>query len=138
MGKLFLKELHLHLMNALGFEFLILNVFEDGYNYPCDCSYFFGCYCDCDFDYNYEQSAPLSNRLLQFQDFVQLTVETGINLLKILRLSLSGSTFEYVQNCKTYDDAIAKQNEVYVKLKNVIFARYELISRKQPDGESLE
>ncbi|KRX13307.1 hypothetical protein T07_5120 [Trichinella nelsoni] len=76
--------------------------------------------------------------LLQFQDFVQLTVETGIDLLKTLRLSLTGSTFEYVQDCKNYDDAIAKLNEVYVKLKNVIFARYELISRKQPDGESLE
>ncbi|KRX13315.1 Retrovirus-related Pol polyprotein from transposon 17.6, partial [Trichinella nelsoni] len=67
-----------------------------------------------------------------------LTVETGIDLLKILRLSLSGSTFEYVQNCKTYDDAIAKLNEGYVKLKNVIFARYELISRKQLDDPGIE
>ncbi|XP_003370003.1 zinc knuckle protein [Trichinella spiralis] len=76
--------------------------------------------------------------LLQFQDFVQLTVEPGIDLVKILRLYLTGSTFEYVQDCKTYDEAIAKLNEVYVKPKNVIFARYEFISRKQRDGESLE
>ncbi|KRX38948.1 hypothetical protein T09_10323, partial [Trichinella sp. T9] len=47
--------------------------------------------------------------LLQFQDFVQLTVEPGSDLVKILRLYLSGSTFEYVQDCKTYDEAIAKR-----------------------------
>ncbi|KRY59825.1 Retrovirus-related Pol polyprotein from transposon [Trichinella britovi] len=41
-------------------------------------------------------------------------------------------------DCKTYDESIAKLNEVYVKPKNVIFARYEFISRKQRDGESLE
>ncbi|KRY45197.1 hypothetical protein T03_7324 [Trichinella britovi] len=76
--------------------------------------------------------------LLQFQDFVQLTVEPGSDLVKILRLYLSGSTFEYVQDCKTYDEAIAKLNEVYVKPKNVIFVRYEFSSRKQRDGESLE
>ncbi|KRX60337.1 Retrovirus-related Pol polyprotein from transposon gypsy [Trichinella sp. T9] len=76
--------------------------------------------------------------LLQFQDFVQLTVESGIDLLKILRLYLTASTFEYVQDCKTYDDAIAKVNEVYVKLKDVTFSRYEFISRKQRDNESLE
>ncbi|KRX14048.1 hypothetical protein T07_298 [Trichinella nelsoni] len=76
--------------------------------------------------------------LLQFQDFVQLTVDPGIDLLKILRLYLTASTFKYVQDCKTYDEAIAKLNEVYVKPKNVIFARYEFISRKQRDGESLK
>ncbi|KRX35170.1 Retrovirus-related Pol polyprotein from transposon gypsy [Trichinella murrelli] len=76
--------------------------------------------------------------LLQFQDFVQLTVEPGIDLLKILRLYLTASTFEYVQDCKTYDDEIAKVNEVYVKLKDVTFSRYEFISRKQRDNESLE
>ncbi|OUC41116.1 hypothetical protein D917_00483 [Trichinella nativa] len=51
---------------------------------------------------------------------------------------LTASTFEYVQGCKTYDEAIAKLNEVYVKPKYVIFARHEFISRKQRDGESLE
>ncbi|KRZ96812.1 hypothetical protein T08_16584 [Trichinella sp. T8] len=76
--------------------------------------------------------------LLQFQDFVQLTVEPGIDLLKIFRLYLTASTFEYVQDCKTYDDEIAKVNEVYVKLKDVTFSRYEFISRKQRDNESLE
>ncbi|KRZ76358.1 hypothetical protein T10_8672 [Trichinella papuae] len=61
--------------------------------------------------------------LLQFQDFVQLTVDTEVDLLKILRLYLTASTFEYVQDCKSYDEAIAKPNEVHVKLKNVNFAR---------------
>ncbi|KRY15368.1 Actin, acrosomal process isoform [Trichinella patagoniensis] len=75
--------------------------------------------------------------LLQFQDFVQLTVEPGIDLLKILRLYLTASTFEYLQECKTYDDEIAKLNEIYVKLKDVTFSRYEFISRKQRDSESL-
>ncbi|KRZ69283.1 hypothetical protein T10_11777 [Trichinella papuae] len=76
--------------------------------------------------------------LLQFQDFVQLTMDPGVDLLKILRLYLTASTFEYVQDCKSYEEAIAKLNEVYVKPKNVILARYEFISRKQRDGESLE
>ncbi|KRX78435.1 Actin, acrosomal process isoform [Trichinella sp. T6] len=63
--------------------------------------------------------------LLQFQDFVQLTVEPGIYLLKIWRLYLIASTFEYVQDCKTYDDEIAR-------------TKYEFISRKQQGTESLE
>ncbi|KRY65663.1 hypothetical protein T4B_9421 [Trichinella pseudospiralis] len=57
----------------------------------------------------------------QFQDFVQPTVDLEIVLLKILHLFLTASTFEYVQDCKSYDEVMAKLNEFYVKLKNVIF-----------------
>ncbi|KRX21394.1 Retrovirus-related Pol polyprotein from transposon 17.6 [Trichinella nelsoni] len=71
------------------------------------------------------------------RDKVERVVGT-VKPVKILRLYLTGSTFEYVQDCKTYDEAIAKLSEVYVKPKNVIFARYEFISRKQRDDESLE
>ncbi|KRZ16325.1 Retrovirus-related Pol polyprotein from transposon TNT 1-94 [Trichinella zimbabwensis] len=42
--------------------------------------------------------------LLQFEDFVELAIDPGINLLK------------------SYDEAIVKLNEVYIKLKNGIFA----------------
>ncbi|KRZ74453.1 Uncharacterized protein T10_6152 [Trichinella papuae] len=61
---------------------------------------------------------------LQFQDFVQLTVDPGIDLLKILRLFLTASTFENVQNCKSYDEVIAKLNEFYVKLKKRHFCKH--------------
>ncbi|KRZ76304.1 hypothetical protein T10_1730 [Trichinella papuae] len=62
--------------------------------------------------------------LLQFEDFVQLTVDAWISLLKVLRLYLTAATFEYVKDCKSYDEAIVKLNEVYIKLKNGIFARH--------------
>ncbi|KRZ16133.1 hypothetical protein T11_17666 [Trichinella zimbabwensis] len=62
--------------------------------------------------------------LLQFDDFVQLTVDAGISLLKVLRLYLTAATFVYVKDCKSYDESIAKVNEVYVKSKNGILARH--------------
>ncbi|KRY96031.1 hypothetical protein T11_5165 [Trichinella zimbabwensis] len=32
--------------NALGFDFLILNVFDDGYDYDYDYACYFDCHCD--------------------------------------------------------------------------------------------
>ncbi|KRZ14517.1 hypothetical protein T11_4705 [Trichinella zimbabwensis] len=60
---------------------------------------------------------------LQFQDFVQLTVDPAIDLLKILLLFLTVSTFENVKHCKSYDEVIAKLNEFYVKLKKRHFCK---------------
>ncbi|KRY82183.1 hypothetical protein T4D_15272 [Trichinella pseudospiralis] len=58
--------------------------------------------------------------LLQFEDFVQLTVDAGAFhmmlessfVLVVFRLCLTAATFEYVKDCKSYDEAIAEMNEV--------------------------
>ncbi|KRZ68877.1 hypothetical protein T10_5454 [Trichinella papuae] len=50
--------------NALGFDFLILNVFDDGYDYDYDYDYacYFDCHCDYDFDYNDQRIESLSKK----------------------------------------------------------------------------
>ncbi|KRZ05541.1 hypothetical protein T11_10045 [Trichinella zimbabwensis] len=48
--------------NALGFDFLILNVFDDGYDYDYDYACYFDCHCDYDFDYNDQRSESLSKK----------------------------------------------------------------------------
>ncbi|KRZ03170.1 hypothetical protein T11_16290 [Trichinella zimbabwensis] len=59
---------------------------------------------------------------MQLNDFVQLTADLGMDRLIILNLHLASFTFEYVQDCNTYDETVSKVNEVSVKPKNVIFS----------------
>ncbi|KRZ67313.1 hypothetical protein T10_4519 [Trichinella papuae] len=56
--------------------------------------------------------------LMQLNDFVQLTADLGMDRLIILNLHLASFTFEYVQDCSTYDETVSKVNEVSVKPKN--------------------
>ena len=45
--------------------------------------------------------------------------------------------YELVQGCETYEAATEKLKSLYIKTKNVIFARHVLATRKQKQGENL-
>ena len=57
--------------------------------------------------------------------------------LQVLFAYISPDVYEYVEDCATYDSAIAKLKSIYIKLPNTIFARHQLATRKQQTGETL-
>ena len=60
------------------------------------------------------------------------------NRLQILFAYVSPDVYEYIEDCETYDAAIAKLKSIFIKTPNVIFARHKLATRKQQPGETLE
>ena len=58
--------------------------------------------------------------------------------LNLLINYIAPSVFEYVSECKTYDEAINILNSTYVKVTNEIYARHKLSNRNQGSGESLD
>ena len=75
-----------------------------------------------------------------FENFITVlsTDDAPINKLAILTNYVSSSVYEYIAECTVYDAAISLLENLYVKPKNVIFARHLLATRKQDDGESLD
>ena len=59
------------------------------------------------------------------------------NKLRSLRAYVSANVYEMIEDCATYDAAIQKLREIYVKLPNVVFARYLLATRKLKPRETL-
>ena len=57
--------------------------------------------------------------------------------LQVLFTFVSSDVYEYIEDCDTYDAAIAKLKSIYIKSPNVIFARHQLATRKQREGETL-
>ena len=57
--------------------------------------------------------------------------------LQVLFAYISPDVYEYVEDCATYDAAIAKLKGIYIKSPNTIFARHQLATRKQQTGETL-
>ena len=77
--------------------------------------------------------------LRTFNNFLGLfTGDNAPNKLNVLVASVSHSVYDYIEDCTTYDDAIAILRAVYVKPKNEIFARHLLATRRQQSGESLD
>ena len=60
------------------------------------------------------------------------------NRLQILFTYVSADVHEHVQDCETYDDAIQKLRNIFIIAPNVVFARYQLATRKQLPRETLE
>ena len=60
------------------------------------------------------------------------------NHLQLLFAYVSADVYEYIEDCRTYDEAVTKLKSVYIKTPNTIFARYKLATRKQQPGEVLE
>ena len=58
--------------------------------------------------------------------------------LGVLINLVSATVYEYIASATTYDDAIKKLESLYVKLKNEVFARHQLATRKQNAGESID
>jgi len=46
--------------------------------------------------------------------------------------------YELIEDCRTYDDVKAVLGQTFNKKPNAIFARYQLTTRKQKMGETLE
>ncbi|XP_064086095.1 uncharacterized protein LOC135201146 [Macrobrachium nipponense] len=51
---------------------------------------------------------------------------------------VSPSVYELVEDCSTFESAIAKLESAYIKLPNEVFARHVLATRRQQSGESLD
>ena len=68
---------------------------------------------------------------LTISDVAEKKLDVLINLV-------SATVYEYIASETTYDDAIKKLESLYVKLKNEVFARHQLATRKQNAGESID
>uniref|UniRef100_A0A1Y1MYE7 Retrotransposon gag domain-containing protein n=1 Tax=Photinus pyralis TaxID=7054 RepID=A0A1Y1MYE7_PHOPY len=58
--------------------------------------------------------------------------------LQVLSNFLSSNVFEYINDCTTYQAAIDILKALYVKPKNLIYARHQLATRKQLSTESID
>ena len=81
-----------------------------------------------------------------FESVLQ-AVETGqaavdpsveVNRRGLLVKFLTPSVYQYIEDCETYEAAVAELKRVYVKTKNNVFARHLLPTRRQLPGESLQ
>lgn len=84
-----------------------------------------------------------------FENFIDASIkETGddkaklesINKNKLLLLlnHVSPNVYSYISDARSYDEAIKVLEKIYVKPKNLIFARHLLASRKQHTEENIE
>jgi len=64
--------------------------------------------------------------------------DVEVNRKGLLVNFLSPVVYSYVEDCNTYDEALVILNRVYVKIKNDVFARHRLATRKQRTAESLQ
>ena len=79
-----------------------------------------------------------------FESFLQ-AVETGqaaidpsVEVKRGLVNFLTPSAYQYIEDCETYEAAVAELKRLYVKTKNNVFARHLLATRRQLPGESLQ
>ena len=66
------------------------------------------------------------------------TQKTDAKKLKLLINYVAPSVYEHIAECKSYSDAMDALQDLYIKPKNVVFARHVLASRRQNPGESLD
>ena len=72
-----------------------------------------------------------------FQNFLA-AVDGDQNRLQLLINHISPEIYTFIEECLTYDQAIAALKTIYVKPPNSVFARHLLATRRQQDGESLD
>ncbi|XP_063888888.1 uncharacterized protein LOC135115803 [Scylla paramamosain] len=73
-----------------------------------------------------------------FQNFIEESGEAAPNKLRALVNCVSPSVYELIEDCVSYESAVAKLESVYVKLPSEIFGRHVLATRRQQSGESLD
>ena len=64
----------------------------------------------------------------------------AVNKLLALTNCVAFSVFEHIADCKTYSEAIARLDRIYLKppiSANPVFARHVLLNSKQHDGQSI-
>ena len=74
-----------------------------------------------------------------FENFIQsLPTDPVPDKLKLLTNYVSPTAFAHIVDCATYESAINVLKNVYVKPRNVIFARHQLATRRQLVSESID
>ncbi|XP_068213330.1 uncharacterized protein [Palaemon carinicauda] len=73
-----------------------------------------------------------------FTNFIEESGDAAPDKLRALVNCVSSSVYELIEDCSTFESAIAKLDSVYVKLPNEIFARHVLATRRQQSGESID
>ena len=63
--------------------------------------------------------------------------EGRTNKLALLENCVAANVYKYISSATGFDDAINKLKAVYIKQKNVVFARYVLSTTKQGSAQSI-
>ena len=58
--------------------------------------------------------------------------------LQILINKLNADTYEYIDSLTTYDDAVAKLDATFKKKPNILYARYQLNTKNQNSGATID
>ena len=75
-----------------------------------------------------------------FVKAVEKKTPTGdeVNALDLLVNYVSPNIYDFIVDCKTFDEAIKTLDALFVKPVNQIFARHQLATRKQSPSENLD
>lgn len=73
-----------------------------------------------------------------FDNFLSVLTQERLNKLTVLANFVSPSIFQYIEDCKEYDEAIQTLQALFVKPRNEIFARHVLATRRQQATETLD
>ena len=81
--------------------------------------------------------AQWTHWLRTFSNFVQ-SISPAPDKLKLLINYISPEAYSHISDCADYEDAIKALEAVYVKPKNIIYARHQLATRRQLCSESID
>ncbi|XP_063624762.1 uncharacterized protein LOC134796503 [Cydia splendana] len=74
-----------------------------------------------------------------FNNFLAVQVLSSDQVkLNILINHLSPNVYNYISECQTYEQAIRVLDGIYVKPKNILYARHALATRKQNSEETID
>ena len=62
---------------------------------------------------------------------------TTIDKLEFLVALVNHTIYQWIEEAATYKDAILILEKAFIKKKNVLYARHQVISRKQKEGENI-
>lgn len=72
-----------------------------------------------------------------FQNFITTSQANEQEKLRLLINHVSSSIYDYISEVENYNEAVTILNNVFVKPINEVFARHQLATRKQIQGESV-
>jgi len=73
-----------------------------------------------------------------FDNFIEKAKVKTEDKMKVLLNFLSFNVFEHINECTTYENAVKIIDNLYIKKKNVIYARHRLATRKQLPTETID
>ncbi len=73
-----------------------------------------------------------------FANFLSVLPQEDLDKLTVLANFVSLSIFQYIEDCREYDEAIQTLQALFVKPRNEIFARHVLATRRQQPTETLD